>query len=75
MEIQTIYLEVRGATGGDEAKIWAMDLMRMYLRYTTKKNWQASAVDETTLCIKGERVFDLLKNEAGVHRVQRIPTT
>lgn len=72
---QTVYLEVRGATGGDEAKIWANDLTRMYLRYALKRGWKAIPVDETVVKISGLNVFDDLKNESGVHRVQRIPTT
>ncbi len=72
---QTIYLEVRGATGGDEAKNWATDLLRMYLRFGTKKNWKVSPVDEFTLRITGFDVFESLKNESGVHRVQRVPAT
>lgn len=75
MEIQTVFLETRGATGGDEAKIWANELYRMYLRYSTKKSWKITPVDENTLKISGPGVFDELKNESGVHRVQRIPTT
>lgn len=75
MEKQVAYLEVRGATGGDEAKIWASDLVRMYLRYATKKGWGADQIDEGTVKITGEGVFDILKNEAGVHRVQRVPET
>ncbi len=73
--LQTIYLEVRGATGGDEAKIWASDLLRMYARFAAKKNWKASQVDDGVLKIAGENVFDSLKNESGVHRVQRVPET
>ncbi len=73
--IQTIYLEVRGATGGDEAKIWASDLLRMYLKYAAKKGWRATSIDEATIKLEGDRVLEVLKNEAGVHRVQRIPTT
>lgn len=75
MEIQTIYLETRGATGGDEAKIWADDLSRMYFRYATKKAWKTLSIDENILKITGLGVFDELKNESGVHRVQRIPAT
>lgn len=75
MENQTAYLEVRGATGGDEAKIWASDLLRMYFRFATKMNWKVVQLDEANLKIKGASVFDLLKNETGVHRVQRIPAT
>lgn len=72
---QTLYLEVRGATGGDEAKIWAGDLLRMYLRYAAKKGWKESTLDDNVVKIVGLEAFDLLKNESGVHRVQRIPTT
>ncbi len=75
MENQTVYLEIRGATGGDEAKNWGADLLRMYLRYAVKKNWKSTQVDEMTIKIAGPGVFDLLKNESGVHRVQRVPTT
>jgi len=70
-----IYIEVRAAAGGDEAKIWAKDLLRMYTQYAAKKNWKTSFVDQTTVKISGENVFKLLVNESGVHRVQRIPLT
>jgi len=69
------YVEVRGAAGGDEAKIWAKELLRMYARYATKRGWQADQLDEGTLAITGEGSFGLLKNESGVHRVQRVPET
>lgn len=72
---QTVYVEVRSAAGGDEAKIWATDLLRMYFRYATKRNWKITPIDEQTIRIKGFGVFDALKNESGVHRVQRIPAT
>ena len=72
---QTCYLEVRGATGGDEAKIWGQDLLRMYSRYATKKNWKQLQIDDLTLKFVGISVFDDLKNESGVHRVQRVPST
>jgi len=72
---QTVYLEIRGATGGDEAKLWGQDLLRMYIRFATKKGWKATQIDEKTVRISGNQVFDLLKNESGVHRVQRVPTT
>jgi peptide chain release factor 1 len=72
---QTCYLETRGATGGDEAKIWATDLLRMYSRFAVKRNWKVSHVDEDTIKLTGQGVFDLLKNESGVHRVQRVPET
>lgn len=75
MDSQTAYIEIRGATGGDEAKLWGQDLLRMYSRFATKKNWKQSQVDDLTLKISGPSVFDELKNESGVHRVQRVPTT
>lgn len=72
---QKAYVEIRPAAGGDEAKIWATDLLRMYLKYATKNNWKVQQVAEGTLIITGENAFDLLKNETGVHRVQRVPAT
>lgn len=82
MENQVAYIEIRGATGGDEAKLWGADLLRMYMRYALKKaslpagrGWKVIPMDEKTIRISGPSVFDLLKNEAGVHRVQRVPVT
>lgn len=72
---QVAYLEIRGATGGDEAKNWGDDLLRMYMRYAAKKGWKLIQMDEKTIRISGQGVFDLFKNESGVHRVQRVPTT
>ncbi|MBU0569380.1 PCRF domain-containing protein [Patescibacteria group bacterium] len=73
--LQTIYIEIRSAAGGDEAKLWAADLLRMYTRYATQKNWRVSPIDDTSFSVMGEGVFDLFKNESGVHRVQRVPST
>lgn len=72
---QVCYLEIRGATGGDEAKLWGGDLLRMYIRYAFKKGWKVVQLDDKTIRISGPGVFDLLKNESGVHRVQRVPVT
>ena len=72
---QVAYLEIRGATGGDEAKLWGNDLLRMYMRYAVKQGWKMIQMDEKTVRFVGPRVFDTLKNESGVHRVQRVPTT
>lgn len=69
------FIEIRSAAGGNEAKIWATDLIRMYMKYATKRGWKASTPAENTLLISGVGVFDILKNESGVHRVQRIPVT
>lgn len=68
-------LEIRGATGGDEAKIWAADLARMYSRFAAFRGFKVEALDEGVLRIKGQGAYTLLQFEAGVHRVQRIPTT
>lgn len=75
MNNQTLYIEVRPAAGGDEAKIWATDLLRMYMRFAAKKNWKITPIDEGTIKISGPGAFGALKKESGVHRVQRIPAT
>lgn len=75
MDTQKAFVEIRGATGGDEAKIWGLDLLRMYMRYALKMGWKITPVDEKTLVLTGSVAFDLLKYESGVHRVQRIPVT
>jgi peptide chain release factor 1 len=72
---QVAYLEIRGATGGDEAKLWGNDLLRMYLRYGQKKGWKTIQLDDKTVRFSGPGAFDALKNESGVHRVQRVPAT
>ena len=74
-QLQTLYLEIRGATGGDEAKNWGSDLLRMYLRYAARRGWKVFPVDVNVIKISGVGAYDELKNESGVHRVQRIPTT
>ncbi len=80
-----LVLEIRGGTGGDEAAIFAGDLARMYQRYAAKRGWSFSILDanETSLNgyknlvaeVRGEGCYDALKQESGVHRVQRIPAT
>jgi len=82
---KNIMLEIRAGTGGDEASIWAGDLLRMYSRYAETQNWTVQLVSESLadmggfkeviLEIKGESVYSKLKYEAGVHRVQRVPVT
>jgi len=72
---QKVFIETRSAAGGDEAKIWASDLLRMYLKFASKKGLKARQIDEGTMMIEGSNIFSLLKNECGVHRVQRIPVT
>ena len=68
-------LEIRAAAGGDEAKIWAQDLARMYAKFAQKKGWKITNLSKDVLRIKGENAYKKLKFEAGVHRVQRIPVT
>jgi len=68
-------LEVKGATGGDEAKIWAEELLRMYNRFAQIKGYKTENLDDGVIKISGKGAFGLLKYEAGVHRVQRTPET
>ncbi len=78
-------LEIRPGTGGDEAALFAGDLLRMYQRYSEANGWKVEIIEEQTTelggvkevvaHIKGENVFARLKYESGVHRVQRVPTT
>lgn len=78
-------LEIRAGTGGDEASLFAGDLMRMYLRYCERRGWKVSAINETEgsvggykevqLEVIGDDVYGTLKFESGVHRVQRVPDT
>ena len=78
-------IEIRAGTGGDEASIFAGDLLRMYTRYCERRGWKVSLVSETEgtvggykeiqLEVVGEDVYGVLKFESGVHRVQRVPAT
>lgn len=78
-------IEIRPGTGGDEAALFAADLLRMYQRYSEARGWKFEIIEEqltelggikeVTGHIKGENVFARLKYESGVHRVQRVPTT
>lgn len=83
--VNKLILEVRAGAGGDEASIFAGDLVHMYQRYALKKGWKFVELDsnQTTLegyksfmgKIEGQGVYTALKQESGVHRVQRIPKT
>lgn len=68
-------LEFRPGPGGEEAKIWASDLMRMYTRYANILGWKVEQLSDGVIKIKGQEAFGKLQYEAGTHRVQRIPTT
>ena len=78
-------LEIRAGTGGDEASLFAGDLLRMYIRYCEKRGWKTAIVSESEgtvggykevqLEVTGDEVYGILKFESGVHRVQRVPAT
>jgi peptide chain release factor 1 len=78
-------IEIRAGTGGEEAELFAGDLMRMYMRYSERKGWQIAilsqnrselgGVKEAVLEITGDGIYGRLKFESGVHRVQRVPKT
>lgn len=82
---RNILLEVRAGTGGDEAGIWAGDLVRMYQKYCELNNWKFKPVSCSeaekggyktyVMEVKGKQVYSKLKFESGVHRVQRVPQT
>jgi len=80
-----VILEIRAGAGGDEASIFAGDLLRMYQKFCEKKGWKISVSDyvegtaggysRIVASVKGDDVYGILKFESGVHRVQRVPTT
>ena len=72
---QGVILEIRAGTGGHEASIFASDLANMYVKYAHKQGWKVAPIDELVFEIKSPDVYKKLKNESGVHRVQRVPTT
>lgn len=82
---KNIIMEIRGAAGGDEANIFAGDLLRMYTYYAEKQGWKieinhqvegtSGGFSQVECTIKGDRVYSKLKYESGAHRVQRVPVT
>ena len=82
---KNVILEIRAGTGGDEASLFAGDVLRMYARYAERQRWKMEILDasetgiggmkEAVALIEGEKVFSKLKHESGVHRVQRVPQT
>jgi len=82
---RSVYLEIRAGTGGQEAALFAGDLLKMYTNYALKQGWKASVSSESptdlggyrevVLHIQGKGVYGQLKRESGTHRVQRVPTT
>ncbi|GIW63241.1 MAG: hypothetical protein KatS3mg091_043 [Patescibacteria group bacterium] len=71
----TAIIEAKPGVGGQEANLWAQDLLNSYLKYAERNNYKVKMLDDDIIQIKGENIYELLKNETGVHRVQRIPTT
>ncbi|NTW44787.1 MAG: PCRF domain-containing protein [Anaerolineaceae bacterium] len=68
-------MEFRAGPGGDEARIWSLDLLRMYTRYANIIGWKVEQIAENAIRIKGDGAFTKLQYEAGTHRVQRVPST
>ncbi len=71
----SVVMEFRAGAGGDEANIFAHDLMEMYQKYAEARGWKTRLVDDSTLEVSGSDAYDALRYETGVHRVQRIPAT
>ncbi len=82
---RNVIMEIRAGTGGEEAALFAGDLLRMYLRYVERKGWKAEIMSsnptdlggykEVIVSIQGKGAYSRLKFESGVHRVQRVPIT
>ena len=82
---KNVILEVRAGTGGEEAALFGMDLLRMYLRFAERQGWKAEVIDsnetelggikECEVLIKGKGAYSKMKYESGTHRVQRVPDT
>jgi peptide chain release factor 1 len=82
---KNVFVEIRAGTGGDEASLFAAEIMRMYIRYAERMRWKAEITDanyssvngikDATIEIQGSKVYSRMKFESGVHRVQRVPQT
>jgi peptide chain release factor 1 len=82
---KNVIIEIRAGAGGDEASIFAGEMFRMYQRYADKRGWKVEVLSvsaqgsggfkEVTAVVSGDKVYSRLKNEGGVHRVQRVPQT
>jgi peptide chain release factor 1 len=82
---KNIILEIRAGTGGEEAALFAADLLKMYLKYAEAKGWKTDllsrnmtgigGIKEVIVLIEGKNVYSRLKHESGIHRVQRVPAT
>ena len=82
---KNVVVEIRGAAGGDEAALFASDLLRMYTKYAESQGWKIEILEyseigiggikEAIFTVSGEEVYSKMKFESGAHRVQRVPTT
>lgn len=72
---RSVLVQVSGAAGGEEAKLWGQELLRMYSRFAQMKGFRVENLDEDVIKVDGRGAFEIFKFEAGVHRVQRIPAT
>ncbi len=82
---RNVFLEIRAGTGGEEAALFAAQLLRMYMKYAEQRRWKVETIDlnatglggikEVIISIQGKNAYSRLKYESGVHRVQRVPVT
>lgn len=82
---KNVIVEIRAGTGGDEATLFAAEILRMYARYAEKQGWRMETLDvsetgvggikEASVVIEGDKVYSKMRYESGVHRVQRVPAT
>jgi peptide chain release factor 1 len=82
---KNVIVEIRAGTGGDEATLFAADMLRMYSRYAERQRWRFEVLEasesgiggfkEAIILIEGDKVYSKMKHESGVHRVQRVPQT
>ncbi|MEP6947106.1 MAG: peptide chain release factor 1 [Acidobacteriota bacterium] len=82
---KNVILEIRAGTGGDEATLFAAEILRMYARYAERQGWKMDILDvsdngvggikDATAVIEGDNVYSKMRFESGVHRVQRVPQT
>ena len=85
LDSKDVIIEIRAGAGGDEAALFASDLLRMYLRYCERKKWNVEIINKSEIglggvkeviaSISGKDIYSFMKFESGVHRVQRVPAT
>ena len=75
LDNRNVILEVKGAAGGEEAKLLKKELLQMYYKFAQKRGFDVQQIEESVIKISNNNAFKIFKYEAGVHRVQRVPTT